>query len=54
MNRKVNKAVYELLELAKINSPFSDQLISAHRKRLVRRLLNSKKIDQQTATYLLN
>jgi len=54
MKSQVNPAIYELLELAKIKSPFSEQLITEFRRRLVNRLVSNKKIDTQTASYLLN
>lgn len=53
MDTKVNPAVYELLEIAKISSPFSANLINLKRRKIVDRLLATKKIDPQTADYLL-
>jgi hypothetical protein len=50
----VTRSAVELLELSELNSPYTHQLIKIHRRRLVKRLLSTNKIDQQTADILLN
>ena len=52
MSYRINPAVIELLELAKLDSPFSKHLVDLHRKRLVKKLLNDHKIDSEMASYL--
>jgi len=52
MSTSLDSAVLELLELSKLDSPFSRYLIDLHRRRLVNDLLNSGKIDAETAEYL--
>lgn len=49
----VDESVIELLDLAKVESPFAPSLVTDHRRRLVRKLLQENKIDQDTADYLL-
>ena len=49
----VKDSVIELLELANINSPFTNDLLHDYRKRLVDRLMSGGKIDPETADYLL-
>jgi len=51
---KVSDSVIELLELSSINSPYTQNLVTDHRQRLVKRLLKTNKIDSDTADYLLN
>lgn len=48
----LNSAVLELLELSKLDSPYSSKLIELHRKKLVSKLLQKKSIDEETANYL--
>lgn len=52
--RVVNDSVIELLDLARLDSPYTPSLLSQHRDRLVRKLLDSHRIDQETADYLLS
>ncbi|EKD23164.1 MAG: hypothetical protein ACD_83C00022G0001 [uncultured bacterium] len=54
MKPKINPAVYELLELAKIRSPFTSHLVNKTRQKIVDRLLAMRKIDSETANYLLS
>jgi hypothetical protein len=48
----VASSALELLELSKLDSPYTRQLLRNYRKKLINRLLTSNKIDQQTADIL--
>ncbi|MFC1749083.1 hypothetical protein ACFL2V_09790 [Pseudomonadota bacterium] len=49
----VDQSVIEFLDLARIESPFTPNLLTNHRRKLIQKLLKSNKIDQETADYLL-
>jgi len=53
LDKSVNNSVIELLELANINSPFTRDLLDDYRQRLVDRLVDGGKIDQEMADYLM-
>ena len=50
----VNDSVVEFLDLARLDSPYTPDLLSQHRARLVEKMLKSNRIDQATADYLLS
>ncbi len=52
-NTTLDPQVLELLELSRLESPYASALLSQFRRRLISRLLQSNRIDQATADYLL-
>jgi len=52
-NTTLDPQVMELLELSRLESPYAKSLLSQFRRRLISRLLQSNRIDQATADYLL-
>lgn len=52
MENSLDSAVLELLELSKLDGPSGKKLIDMHRRRLVKKLVDSNKIDEDTANYL--
>lgn len=52
-DNRLSKSAVELLELSRLDSPFTPELIAQHRRRLVQRMVDTNKIDTETAASLL-
>ena len=53
-DKKINNLVLELLDLTNLDSPYAPNLVNQHRRKLVHKLLENGRIDQETADYLMN